>query len=204
MNKEECIFCDYESIKEDVLWESKNFFVKVGVGILSPGHVMLITKKHFICFAELPESLHEELLTLKERITDKINSSFSKPIIYEHGIYSQSVKHAHIHFVPSESEFHKIKSIKEAFNYLESMQVDDIFEIKDIYRKEMSYFYLEENGYKWIFHTKGLPHKKYDFRKEFAKLTGLHGLSDWQKMPEEEKQRNKEWIKLTKEVLREI
>ncbi len=204
MKEDKCIFCNYESIKEDILWESENFFVKVGVGILSPGHVMLITKKHIICFAELPGFLHEEFLSLKERITDKITSLFSRPIIYEHGIYSQSVKHAHIHFVPSKSEFHELESIKHAFNYLKSMKVDDMFEIKNIYEKENSYFYLEENGNKWVFHTEGLPHKKYDFRKEFAKLTGLHGLADWQKMPEEEKIRNGEWVKATKDVFKGI
>lgn len=203
MKKEKCIFCSYESIKEDILFESENFFVKVGVGILSPGHVMLITKKHFICFGELPVFLHKEFLTLKERIADKIASLFSKPVIYEHGIYSQSVKHAHIHFVPSETESYKLESMKRAFNYLKSMKVNDIFEIKNIYKKEMSYFYLEENGCKWIFHTKGLPEKKYDFRKEFAKLTGLHGLADWQNMPEEEKHRNEEWVRATKDVLKD-
>lgn len=200
----ECVFCEYDSIKDDILWESENFFVKVGVGILSPGHVMLITKRHFICFAELPVFLHGEFLNEKKRTADKIESLFSKPVIYEHGIYSQTVKHAHMHFVPGESEFHKLEGIKHAFHYLKSMRVDNIFEIKNVYKKEKSYFYLEENGCKWILHTKGLPDKKYDFRKEFAKLTGLHGLASWRDMPEEEKQRNKEWVKTTKDVLKKI
>ena len=204
MKKEDCIFCNYESIKEDILWESENFFVKVGVGVLSPGHVMLITKKHLICFAELPVFLHEEFLTLKGKIAEKISSSFSKPIIYEHGIYSQSVRHAHIHFVPSETEFYRLEGIKEAFNYLKSERVQDTLEIKNIYKKDKSYFYLEENGFKWILQTKGLPEKEYDFRKEFAKLTGLHGLADWQKMREEEKCRNEEWVNITKNVLKEL
>jgi hypothetical protein len=46
-----------------------------------------------------------------------------------------------------------------------------------------------------------LPDKKYTFRKEFVRHSGFHGLIDWKNMPENEKQRNKEWVKITKEVL---
>ena len=67
---------------------------------------------------------------------------------------------------------------------------------------EGSYFYLEEKSKKWVFHTKNQPEGKFTFRKEFAKLTGLHGLTKWQTIPEEEKQRNNEWVNLTKEKLK--
>lgn len=46
-----------------------------------------------------------------------------------------------------------------------------------------------------------MPDKKYTFRKEFVRHSGFHGLIDWKNMPENEKQRNKEWVKITKEVL---
>ena len=48
----DCIFCNRGKIKDDILLETKNFFVKVGIGIIAPGHVMLITKKHFKCFGK--------------------------------------------------------------------------------------------------------------------------------------------------------
>ena len=88
------------------------------------------------------------------------------------------------------------------FKDLESVQISDFFKIRDIFEKEGSYCYLEEKGQKWIFHTKGLPDRKYTFRKEFVKLTGIHGLVDWENMPENEKLRNNGWIKMTKEALK--
>ena len=57
MAEEKCIFCNCDSIKEDILWETDNFFVKVGVGILAPGHVMIIPKEHISCYAELSNQL---------------------------------------------------------------------------------------------------------------------------------------------------
>jgi len=60
----DCVFCNREEVKEDILWETENFFVKVGVGILAPGHIMLISKKHLSCFGELPDELNQEFLLL--------------------------------------------------------------------------------------------------------------------------------------------
>ena len=72
MDKEKCIFCNYDSIKEDILLESDNFFVKVGVGILAPGHVMIIPKEHISCFAELPDRLGKEFISIKEQVFNKV------------------------------------------------------------------------------------------------------------------------------------
>ena len=200
-----CLFCERSKIEEDILWESDNFYVKVGVGILAPGHIMLISKEHLSCFGELPTKLDKEFLSMLNDIFNKLKSNFSEPIIYEHGIYSQTVPHAHIHFVPRKSKYYDLKNLKEKiFKELKSTQINNIFQIKDVYKKEGSYFYLEEKDSRWIFHTKGLPESKYCFRKEFAKLTGLYGLSAWRNMPEEEKKRNREWVRLTKERLKTL
>jgi len=203
MPEKTCIFCNHDLIKDDILWESDNFFVKIGFGILGPGHVMIITKKHMSCFGELPEQFNKEFMLLKEEVFNKIKNNFSEPIVYEHGMYGQSVNHAHVHFVPNKSDFYKLENIgKKIFNDIKSEQTNDFFQIRSIFQKEGSYFYLEEKSNKYIFHTKGLPENEYTFRKEFARLTGLGGLKDWRNMDEEEKQRNKAWIKTTKEILR--
>lgn len=198
-----CLFCQLNKIKEDIIWESKNFFVKVGVGVLAPGHVMLLPKKHIGCFAELPEKLVKEFVSVKNEVFNNVKSNFYEPIIYEHGVYGQSINHAHLHFVPIKNEYYNLKNIKEnLFKSLKSTQIENIFQIRDVFKKEGSYFYLEENGRKWVIHTKGKPKGKFTFRKEFARLTGLYSLTKWQVMPKEEKQRNNKWVDLTKDVLK--
>ena len=49
----------------EILLESDNFFVKVGVGILAPGHVMIIPKEHISCYAELSNQLGKEFISIK-------------------------------------------------------------------------------------------------------------------------------------------
>lgn len=198
---EDCLFCGVDKIKEDILLESNNFFVKVGVGILAPGHIMIIPKKHILCFGQLPNSLQKEFIMLKKDVFSKVKSNFSEPIVYEHGVYSQSIKHAHLHFLPSENEYYNLKNIKEnIFKSLKSTPISNMLQIKDVFDKEGSYFYLEQNGRKWVIHTQNQPEGKFTFRKEFARLTGLCGLKDWRTMPEEEGQRNKMWVNATKEA----
>lgn len=199
----DCLFCRRDGIKESTLWETDNFYVKVGIGLLAPGHVMLVSKKHLSCFGELPEELEEEFLSLKRDIFDKVKTNFFEPIIYEHGIYGQSIKHAHIHFIPKKTEFYFLENMHDYLaKKIKPTEIGDIFKIRDIFKEEGSYLYLEDSNKKWVFHTKGLKYGDFIFRKEFAELTGLHGLAAWQTMPEEDKERDKIWIKETKKNLK--
>ena len=200
----DCIFCQIRKIESDILFKSNNFFVKVGVGILAPGHVMIVPKKHISCFGELPKQLNKEFILIKNQVIDRIKSNISDPIIYEHGIYNQSISHAHLHFVPAKNEYYHLQNIKEKlFRGSKSTQISSMSQLVDIFRKEGSYIYLEEMGKKWIFHTKGQPEGKFTFRKEFARLTGSHSIVKWQTMTEEEKLRDKMWTDLTKNFLNE-
>ena len=196
-----CPFCQRDKIKSDILMESENFFVKVGVGILAPGHVMVITREHLSCFAELPNHLMKEFILLKNKVTNNLKLNFAEPIIYEHGVYGQSINHAHLHFLPRKNEHFDLSNIKEVlFNDLKSTSIENMQQLADIYSKEHSYFYLEIDGNNLVYHTKGKEAGKYIFRKEFARLTGLKGLEDWKTMSEKDRQRDKEWIDMTRKV----
>jgi len=203
MAEKNCIFCNHKLIEKEILWNYNNFFIKVGVGILGPGHIMLVSKKHISCFGELPEGLKEEFKRIKEEVNKKVEDYFYRPIIFEQGAYGQSVNHAHLHFVPEQNDLYNLKNIKEKFsNHTQRTEIKNILEICKIFKEEGSYFYLEENGEKWIFHTKNLPERVLSFRKEFAKFTGLKELKDWRIMNEEEKRRNMEWVNKTKTIFK--
>ena len=113
----ECIFCNLEPLREDILFETDNFFVKLGFGLTAPGHIMLVTKKHFACFADLPENLWQEGLDLMKEISKKIESEFGETYITENGIWGQSVFHAHMHFIPK---------IRKATYYYPSYKIKDV------------------------------------------------------------------------------
>ena len=57
---EKDIFCQYDKIKEDVIYRSNHFFVKIGFGLVAAGQVMLIPLEHYDSFAELPLEFNPE------------------------------------------------------------------------------------------------------------------------------------------------
>ena len=198
-----CVFCDFEKIKDDILWENDNYFVKVGIGILTPGHIMLITKKHFSCFGEMSEDLDDEFNEVKEKIVNEIRKQFSEPILFEQGIHGQSVKHAHIHFVPTKNkEFVIPENVQDkVFPELKKTKVKGIKDTRDIFDREGQYLYLEEKD-GWVFHIDKDIDKEFNFRREFTKINGNKEFSDWRAISEESKKKNQKWVELTKEKLK--
>ena len=199
MTQADCIFCRRENIKDEILWESENFFVKVGIGLLAPGHVMVISKAHYSCFGELPPQLKDEFLWVKSQVHEKVSSLFSEPIVYEHGIYSQSVNHAHMHFVPAKTGPYPFFNMhKKIFSSLPSEKVDSAHSVAEALRKYGSYIFLEEEGSAWIYNTQHAAPQAFTFRKEFGRLSGLTGLIDWRLLSGHDLERDREWIAITK------
>ena len=199
-----CAFCDYDQIKEDILWESENFFVKVGKGILTPGHVLLISKKHFSCFGEMPLKFDYELNEIKRQVIDKIVEKFSEPILFEQGIHAQSINHAHIHILPTKSNEFLLPSalINKIFPELERMEVNEIEDIRKIFENEGQYIFFEEEGRKWVFHIEKNNEKEFAFRRELASINGNYEFAYWQNLSWASEKKNQEWIELTKQKLR--
>lgn len=120
---ENCIFCNQALVPEDTIFRTQNFFVKIGLGLAAPGHVMVISEKHFICFADLPAGLRGEFLELKNLVFKKVKSAFSAPFLVEYGPLVQTVAHAHLHFIP--------KKRKETCDYC-GYKIENIFQEMEI------------------------------------------------------------------------
>jgi len=97
---ENCVFCNLELNKGEVLFETGNFFANIGVGLVAPGHMMLIPKRHYDCCADLPQDLRPEFDDAAKMIFGKIEKVFGAPFLVEYGVFGQSVSHAHLHFIP--------------------------------------------------------------------------------------------------------
>ena len=201
------VFCQREMWKEYNIFETENFYVKIGKGIITPGHVMLITKDHYDCFAEIPEELEQEFFEIKKYLIKKITETFSKPFLQEAGIWGQTVPHAHIHFIPTKTENYQVNSIIEEMVKPSGAELEiiDWKKLKEIYKKERGYITIEEDGKTYVFHTddvtKKPPHHLI-YRYFFADKFNLKGTRSWQNMTEEDKKLDLVKINTTQKLLK--
>ena len=202
-----CVFCDKSNIEKDIIYETKNFIVMVGLGIITPGHIMIITKGHYRCFGETPKEYEEEFLEIKNKVINNITEKFSEPFLVEMGAWGQSVKHAHIHAIPLKGKGYKIDSIiKElidpsGFKYEET----DIDNLKYIYRTRKGYVSIEEKGKLNVCYV-NLPCDPKDVTRvgyrEFFSKKGI-GFESWTTMTENDKKIDQINKAITKEKLKE-
>ena len=198
------IFCQYDKIKDDILYETKDFFVKVGFGLITPGHVMLVPKSHYDSFADLSEELKQEGTKLKRLLIQKITAAFSEPFLVEYGNCG-SVAHAHIHFIPKKGEGYEIQDI--VTEMVSSRNIPHTSASKEkamIYKSGDCYVSIEDNGK--FSYIPGTTFEEWwddtDYRKFFSEVKGFKGVRAWSSLTREEKILDEHKREITKKILR--
>lgn len=95
----DCAFCDRSAL-DVILTETAHFFVLADHAPLVEGHTLIIPREHYACYGALPEALEEEFLDLKRRVAAFLTSAYTAPAFFEHGVFRQTVFHAHLHVLP--------------------------------------------------------------------------------------------------------
>lgn len=209
-----CIFCRREEIKQDILFESDNFFVKVGFGLVAPGHVMLVTKEHYSCFADIPDNLLEEAKKMLERINLVNMKNFGDSFIWEAGAIGQSVFHAHMHIIPksrTETKYYRSFNFKDIINEILSklnIKLREVArkEIIEARKKEGGYTSLEDNGKIYLIGDAADSDSKIlNYRDVMHKIFGLVDIpSSWPNMSKEMKNIDEFKRETTKETWKDI
>lgn len=94
-----CPFCSLGEI-EELLTESASFYVAADHAPLVGGHILIIPRAHYACFGAIPATLEAELLGLKEQVRRFLSDAYRLPSFFEHGVFHQTVSHAHLHAIP--------------------------------------------------------------------------------------------------------
>lgn len=205
MGKDNCIFCQQS---EDIIFETDNFYVKVGIGIIAPGHVMIISRQHLNCFGELPNNLIKEFNELKNKLIKSITETFAEPFLIEYGVGLQSVNHAHIHFIPKKGHGYKINDILKEMVSLEKADLEqvDMKKLKQIYEKEKRYVLIGDKNKLYACHLKHLKDGEKTinllYRVFFTNVIGLKGIRSWKTMTKKDKKIDEIKRNKTKKLLR--
>lgn len=97
-----CVFCKIVAgeINSEKILESENFIVVKDAFPKVDGHSLVISKKHYDTFLDMPSEVYEELLkTAKEAIV-KLGAESYNLVMNNGKIAGQLVPHAHMHILP--------------------------------------------------------------------------------------------------------
>jgi diadenosine tetraphosphate (Ap4A) HIT family hydrolase len=99
-NSSYCAFCQHSDIARYVLKETPNFLIVTDHAPLVEGHLLIIPRCHYTCYGDVPTELDTELFVLKQEVQKFLAQYYAPVVFWEHGIFRQTVFHAHLHCFP--------------------------------------------------------------------------------------------------------
>jgi len=106
-----CPFCDHSQFEERLIAKTEGFYIIATLGqITDGGYVLLFPVEHTLCMGALSREQTSTMLGLTKRIChaltqeyklQQVRESLYPVTMFEHGIVGQTIKHAHLHFLPT-------------------------------------------------------------------------------------------------------
>ncbi|MDO8510703.1 MAG: HIT domain-containing protein [Nanoarchaeota archaeon] len=191
------VFCQYHKIKEDVIYQTNNFFVKVGFGLIAPGQVMIIPTAHYDSLADLPKHLEQEFSDLQKMVIGKVSTSFSAPFLIEYGNCG-TVQHAHIHVIPKKSDNFEISNIIDEMivNGGVPYQPITLEQFKENYQPRKNYVLIEDGISCVVSKEDFSGHRHY-----FSKTLGVPAVHSWSDLSLEEEIIDQQKREITRNTL---
>jgi diadenosine tetraphosphate (Ap4A) HIT family hydrolase len=163
-----------------VILESPNFALIADIAPLALGHTLLVPKRHYISFGQVPAYLHQELGRFRQECIDRITETYEEPTILEHGscssmINSPCIAHAHWQIIPG------CKSAVEVFenDSLTGHDIDGWQDLKDPGDKDSPYLYYNHGSMHRLYVDKLSKRHQY-IRIVLAEVLGIREPEwDW-------------------------
>ena len=138
-NSSDCTFCQRGDIATYILKETTSFLVVADHAPLVEGHLLIIPKRHYVCYGAVPAELDAEFYTLKQEVKQFLIRFYAPVVFWEHGIFRQTVFHAHLHCFPfGITEYHLSGD-------LHGVVVHSQEDIRAWYTSKGPYFYMEDS-----------------------------------------------------------
>lgn len=91
----------------NVVWaECPSVLLVPTIGMITPGHLIAVSRRHVYSYAALPRSERVEALSWIQGIARRLESEFGRFVLFEHGsgesgLRGGCVAHAHVHMIPN-------------------------------------------------------------------------------------------------------
>ncbi len=138
-NTTNCEFCHRSNLAAYILKETPEFLIATDHAPLVEGHLLIITKQHYTCYGAVPAGLDAELLALKREVQQFLTQYYAPVVFWEHGIFRQTVYHAHLHCFPFGTVDYDLS--QDLHDTVVHAQED----IRRRYTSQGKYFYMEND-----------------------------------------------------------
>ena len=110
-----CIFCEIinGNIPSSKVYEDENTMAILDLSQTTLGHTLVMPKKHYDNFLEMPEDEYANLMAKAQKVaklvTSKLNAKGCNVLINTNEVAGQTVMHTHVHIIPRYDENDTIK-----------------------------------------------------------------------------------------------
>lgn len=168
-----CEFCQQTTIAPYLLKETDNFRIIADHAPLVEGHLLIVPRQHYACYGAVPARLDAELLTLKQEVRAFFLDFYAAPVYWEHGVFHQTVFHAHLHCFPF-GETHY--ALSEELHTLVVHSQDDI---RAWYTTQGPYFYLEDDEHALLFAPQADAYRRVIQQALWSGVVARTGNTTW-------------------------
>lgn len=137
----DCAFCDRATLR-GILHESEHFVLLADHAPLVEGHLLIIPREHYACYGAVPAALEPEWLALKRTVASFLAQCYRTPLFFEHGVFRQTVYHAHLHAIPLGAESFRVDELLAHGGRRAFAPAD----VRAWYSERGHYYYIEQPG----------------------------------------------------------
>lgn len=145
VNGTNCAFCQRSHVTSKIIKETPNFLLVADHAPLVEGHLLIIPRQHYACYGAVPAALDAEFLALKSEVTQFLARFYAPVVYWEHGIFRQTVFHAHLHCFPfGATDYNLADEVHDAVVHSQE-------DIRTWYATRGQYFYMEDMEHAFLF-----------------------------------------------------
>lgn len=138
-----CRFCDFQELKEEIVYSNENAYVVISNNPLSYGHILVIPRRH----VERLEELSMDEITSLFYVVRKLILKLLKAVrAKDYNLFinagpraNQSIDHLHIHIVPRRAHCDRLDVFFSAFATKKDQQLSKqaIAEVADSIKRQL-------------------------------------------------------------------
>jgi histidine triad (HIT) family protein len=98
----DCIFC-HNIEPEQIIYENRDFFIVFDINPMQAGHLLVVSKQHFMSISEVPQELLNELMTITQSVITVLEEQEGvdgTTFVINNGFVMDDGVHFHAHLMP--------------------------------------------------------------------------------------------------------